>query len=449
MNEDTQDFTSHPRAKSLLEAERGLLGCCLIDGQISASLAQRAGVTADSFCDLKNRSIFSVILDLLAAGAWTTPDAVILWLRERHLLDDDGALYVHRLLRDACTTANLRLFIARLRADELARRIDRAGGELKELSAQDQIQAQELISEAQQTLSRALDWKLSENRSWRSRISELLASKGMHEKADISFGLSEMDRHFVPMGPGQLIVVAARPGTGKSSLMRQILSSHAAAGRRVFLASLEMTVEEIVCGMAATRSGINQRESEKHPKDAEVFRSAVADISQWPLEITDQFGAGIDTIVDQIRIEHRRSPFSLVAIDHLHALRDSLGSRGVNSNDAISRVTKLLKSLAGELHVPVILLSQLSRLSEREERRPRLDDLRGSGSIEEDADKVIFLHRPENNPLTSLPQPISSPAIDTPRFLIEAIQAKGRGHGTAEVQIYFNRPITRFEQISR
>jgi replicative DNA helicase len=430
-----------------LEAERGLLGCCLLDGQDSASLAERAGITAASFTHALNGQIFGTMLELLSQGNYTTPDSVVLTLSEKKLLDGNGSSYVNQLARDACTTLNLRLFISRIRADELARRVNRAGGELKELSEQDRIEADELICDAQDTLSRALDWKSVDNRSWRARVQELLSDKQLAPQAEISFGLSDFDRDFVPMGPGQLVIIAARPGTGKSSLMRQIVSHHAARSKRIFLASLEMTVEEIVCAMAATKIGFSQRDAQIHAR--EQFRTALGEIGQWPLEIMDQFGASIDAIIDHIRVEHRRSPFSLVCIDHLHALRDSLATKGINATDAISRVTKLLKALAGELRVPVMLLAQLSRLSERETRRPRLDDLRGSGSIEEDADKVIFLHRPEINPITKTAQPISSPVQDTPRFLIEAIQAKGRGHGTAEVPIYFQRPITRFEQIAR
>lgn len=446
MNEDTLNFTEI--AAPLLQAERGLLGCCLLDGQESFALAERAGITPLSFTDPFHSRIFGVMSELLAEGSYTTPDAVLLSFDEKRMLDGQGAAQINSLARNACTTINLRRFISRIKADELARRVNKAGGELKELSSEAQIEADQLITDAQDTLSRALDWKAFDNKTWRTRVRELLGGASLQDNATVTFGFSELDRHFIPMGPGQLIVIAARPGTGKSSLLRQILSHHASAGHRAFLASLEMTVEEIVCSMAATRCGINQREAEKHPADREQFRSALADIAQWPMEITDRFSAGIDQIAEEARIEHRRSPLTFIAIDHLHALRDCIASRAITSHDAISRVTKSLKALAGELHIPIILLAQLSRLSEREERRPRLDDLRGSGSIEEDADKVIFLHRPEINPLTKLPQPISSPASDTPRFLIQAIQAKGRAHGTAEVQIYFNRPITRFEQIA-
>lgn len=440
---------SEPTKDPGLEAERGLIGCCLIDGFESANLAKTAGVTAASFLLPFHQKVWSAIDETMRQGAKTTPDAVILILSERGILHGSGAHDVNQLLNAASTTANLRLFIGSIRGAELSRNIHKSAGKIDELASERPIAPEDLISGVQQEIAKALNWSVEETQNWRVKTELAINAIGSPEEAGVSFGFSDMDRIFFPMKKGQLVVIAGRPSVGKSSLMRQIAMYHAQAGHRVFIASLEVKAEEIAYAMAAVDSGISYNDVTRgmHKGDVETFYKSLRRIAELPLIVVDNFSASSETIIARARAEHQRQPLALVCVDHLHLLPDIEGSKNVTKADAIGKVTKAFKALSGELKIPVILLSQLNRENDRDERPPRLSDLRSSGSIEQDGDKVILLHRPPVDGATKLPQNETSDAKDHPRFYTDLVQAKGRGAGTSALGVYFNRPITRFEQI--
>ena len=148
-------------------------------------------------------------------------------------------------------------------------------------------------------------------------------------------------------------------------------------------------------------------------------------------------------------LKARGTPVRLVVVDYLQLLPDCVPAKGENRAQSVGRASRALKAFALDQRCVVLVLSQLNRESARDGREPALHDLRESGDIEQDADKVILLHRPDADPITNTKQPEDSLADDCPRFFVKAIQAKGRDDGTGSVRTYFRRAITRFEQIKQ
>jgi len=419
--------------------ERQLLGCCLLDGKTAVSLAIASGVTPASFQGVLHNRIFTAMMDAQLAGMETTPDAVVHAMDQHGWITAETCQEINQVARSASTTANLRPFIAALRTAELARAVSKAGGEIGEMAQESHIDPDELVSKAQSRLSEALQWSPAERIDWRHQVSRAVATLQNPGQTGLSLGFHDLDRAFGPLMPSHLVIIGARPSVGKSSYLRHIIAHHCRAGRRIFVASLETTAEEIAIATAKTLCGA--------PDNREAVCAAMQEIASWELAILDDFGAWSDTIIAKARSEHSRKPLDLLCVDHLHLLPDAAGQKNVTMTDAIGRITKNFKALAGELNIPVLLLSQLSRDPAKNNRAPRMEDLRSSGSLDQDADKIILLHRPDKDQ-NSHPQDDTDDIDDRPRFYTRFLQVKGRSQGTAEVAMLFNRRLTRFEPIA-
>jgi replicative DNA helicase len=266
---------------------------------------------------------------------------------------------------------------------------------------------------------------------------------------EVSWGFSDMDRYFGPLQPGQLAILAARPSVGKSSLMRQTALAALREGRGAFIASLEVKDRAIARNIAQSITGLSYRgfRDNRHAREIEEFRKALETVEKLPLHVADNFSATVSQICAQARLLKSKANIGLVCVDHLHELGECKNPpKGSNVAQAYGRAVKSFKELAGELEVPVLVLAQLNRGVEHDKRLPSLSDLRDSGNIEEAADRVLFLHRPPENPHTKAPQDETSRVSDHPTFYVAALQAKGRDEGTGSVALQFQRACARFIQ---
>lgn len=435
-------------------AERSLLGCCLLDGQESFLRAKAAGVTDGSFTRPVHRQIWGAMDRAAGKGMQTSPDAVVMALSECGVAWTDAA-EVFRIADSACTTINFKGFVRELRTYELARDLKKAAGNISGIADLRPLDADEMIYGAEKALSRALDWSEEQASSWSSEVMALADAdaKGEEEPGAISWGFSDLDRKFQKMLGGNLVVLAALPGVGKSSMARQIAAHHLRNGEKVFYASLEMKRRELARGWAQAESMVSARSvATAHPEERRMFLEAMKSVAAWPVCVIDDFSTYAGTIVARARAEHKKRKLALVIVDHLHQLpeiRNADRNKNANVADTIGNVTKEFKGLAGELDIPVLLLSQFSRDVAKQGRVPQLSDLKSSSSIEQDADKVVFLHRPATDLITNQVQSDTQSAEDRPRFFTQVIQAKGRADGTGDAYLYFRRTVTKFEQISR
>jgi len=235
-----------------------------------------------------------------------------------------------------------------------------------------------------------------------------------------------------------LIIVAGRPGMGKTSLaLSMALQAARRWHKRIAIFSLEMSNEQVVQRLISAETGIDAqrlRLGNIHDDEFDVFVQATSLLSDTPIFIDDTPAITVTEMRTKARRLHAEHGLDLLIVDYLQLMRGEVGGDG-NRVQEISYISRSLKALARELNIPVVALSQLSRAVEsRQDKRPMLSDLRESGSIEQDADVVIFVYRDvEYNPDTEFPN------------LAEVRVAKHRSGPTGVVSAFFRKELTKFE----
>lgn len=440
-----------------LDAERYLLSCAFIDGPQVISDAMRLGVTADSFFDPRHAEVWRTALSLVYDGYTVDPATMHCVLKSSGNLDYIGGTAMLAQLSQYCpTTLNTRLFARTLRDYALKRALLRTSVTITE-DATSQAPAESVLEDAAKRIM-DLDSR-QESETWAGSVDSALAH--LESRVDpvqhgpepdaLSFGFSDFDRFLGQMRNGQVVVIAARPSVGKSSLARQI-AMHAAVreSQQVLFCSLEVVGKSLALNMAQTLAGVSAASlgAQSHAQDVQEFRDALKAVKTRSIDVL----AGSNVTLASIRarcevLKAHGTPVRLVVIDYLQLMPDCVPAKGENRAQSVGRVSRALKAFALDANCVVLLLSQLNRESARDGREPALHDLRESGDIEQDADKVLFLHRPDTDPTTGAKQPEDSLASECPRFFVRVIQAKGRDDGTGAVKMHFRRAITRFEQI--
>lgn len=209
----------------------------------------------------------------------------------------------------------------------------------------------------------------------------------------VHWGIPGLDRLTGGMLPGQLVVVGARPSVGKSALAISVAHNAARGGRPVGLVSLEMGEHEIVQRLLAIKTGLSTQEVRR--RDAfDTVTSAMGPLSELPLYAVSP-SSNLTEVIARARTLHEQRKIDLLIIDYLQLME--VGGRSDNRVQELSKITRALKRLAGELAIPVLALAQLNRGAEGHEY-PRLSDLKDSGSIEQDADIALLLHRKDDDP---------------------------------------------------
>lgn len=255
-------------------------------------------------------------------------------------------------------------------------------------------------------------------------------------------GVHGLDSYLVGLEPGQLILIGARPGHGKTALSGTICMNLARDGKKALIFSLEMTRGELAGRFVARVGGIAgdklKRANEMNDEDLDSVHNAVGVLEPLPIRTDDRGSLTPADIVATARRVQRTDGLDLVVVDHLGLMHS--GRRQDTSRYAeISYISRQLKLLAKNLDVPVLALSQLSRDHDRAGRPPRLSDLRDSGSLEQDADTVILLHRPENPDADDVANPF---VIGAPTTAYIAKQRNGR---TGKCVLNFNTAFGYFE----
>lgn len=417
-------------AFAALDAERAVLGALLIDASPAQLILVREALPSAAAFDLQaHREIYTSIANLVDRGAAVDFVALTNELGESAALAALGGTEYLAELADAGMLGTVQGYHLELIRDRMLRRAVRQHASVALKAAGDlTIAVSEALKETVDALAATVApitsrraapvrddlWPVMERIEQRNKSGEL---------EGLTTGIRGLDELLRGLKPGQLVLLAARPSMGKTSLALHLAMSAADAGAPVFVASAEMSREELVERMLGAEAAVNLRNTPLRDSDFTSLARAAAVIQRMPLVIDD---AAVTTpaairLSAQYQGTTSKQPTRLIVIDYLQLLESS----GSNRNEEVSKISRALKvDVAKGLQVPVIALSQLSRASAQQNREPQLSDLRDSGSLEQDADVVIFLHQtPEQ-------------AADRQ---VSLIVAKQRNGPTGTVQAYFNR----------
>jgi replicative DNA helicase len=265
----------------------------------------------------------------------------------------------------------------------------------------------------------------------------------------VGTGFADLDKMTSGLHGGEMVVIAARPSMGKTSLAMNIAESVAIDQKLpVGVFSLEMTSESLVLRMLCSRSRVNLRnvrEGFLAERDFPKLTGAAGKLANAPLFIDDSSGLSILQLRAKARRMHQQYDIKLFVVDYLQLLH-STARRAENRQQEIADISNGLKSLAKELNVPIIVLSQLNRELEREKnRKPRLSDLRESGAIEQDADVVGLLYKPSSGDEDES----GNPAAEEDAVPVNLLIAKQRNGPTGDVNLTFLKSYTRFESAAK
>ncbi|MGN0517811.1 MAG: replicative DNA helicase [Acutalibacteraceae bacterium] len=382
------------------EAEQSVLGAILLDSQCMDAVAEILP-KPDYFYLAIHKLIYSVMMDMFTVGHVIDFVTVLERLKQESEFDEtNGKTYLLQLAQTVPSISNVEVYAKIVRDKYDVRSLMMAARDIMEDTAHGEADSSTLLDSAEQ---RIFDIRQGKNIQGLQKIDEiiiqtfdrldLLNSAESDLYKGISTGIRNLDNLITGLNRSDLILLAARPGMGKTSFALNIARSVAVVGNKtVAFFSLEMSKEQLSSRLLSTEGlieGSRLRIGKLTPEEWTRLIEAGDILSRSNIYIDDTPGITIPEMKAKLR---RLRKVDLVVIDYLQLM--STGRRSDNRVQEISEITRNLKIMAKELNVPVITLSQLSRASEkRDDHRPQLADLRDSGSIEQDADIVLFLYR--------------------------------------------------------
>lgn len=385
-----------------LQAEENVIGAILMSPHALEACIDH--VKPDDFYRKSHGLIFEQACRLAEEGIVADPLTVGDALEARGKLGAIGGQQkLHELAALTPSTSNA-AHHARIVADQAAlRRLDLAGRKIAKLAEDRPGSTDELLAEAESLLSQAISPSLSggftplaEEMDEVVREIELAIETGELRKG-LGTGFLDLDKKLRGFFPGTLNLIAARPSMGKSALAQNIAENVADAGHTSAIVSLEMSKEEMIVRSISRASGINSvaiREGRLNEQQVVAFRGGVETVKArgQRFHFEDRTDINPTTLRAELQRLQRRHKVDLLVVDYLQLM---LSSRGEDSRQQeISSISRSLKLLAKDIGIPIIALSQLNRqLERRDEKRPQLSDLRDSGSLEQDADTVLFIYR--------------------------------------------------------
>jgi replicative DNA helicase len=426
------------------EAEESVLGAVLLSEDAVNEVMDR--IHPEDFYVPAHQAVFESMRELFdlnqAIDAVTVSEA----LRRRGELDKVGGVaYLARLVDIVPSTSNVVYYAGIVEEHAKRRELIRAGATVTDVAFDIDDEIAVVLDRAEQSVL-----SVAERRSSQTLLevgpmfSEILEHiEALEEKGSdltgLSTGFVDLDRKLAGLQPANLVVVAARPAMGKSSLATGIAINVAQAGDPVAIFSLEMSKEEVVQRILSSVGRVDSmklRSGQLGPLWQRVV-DAAGKMYRAPIFIDDSPVVTVTDIRAKCRRLKRRSGLSLVVVDYLQLMQASTRE---NRQQEISEITRNLKNLARELKVPILAVSQLNRsLESREDKRPRLSDLRESGAIEQDADVVMFIYRHE----------YYHPEDHDKRGIAEVIVAKHRAGSTGPIEMTFQQEFTRFADMGR
>ena len=428
-----------------VEAEQAVLGSMLIDPRCVPEVIDQ--LRPDDFYLRQNRDIYETIYSMFNYSLTIDPVTVLENMKQNGVYDENNSRgYLLQLMDTTPTAANVVEYIGILKDKTLLRRVAEAAGDLTALIQQGTETGQDILEAAEQRI-----YAIRQGRAARGltpissvlldvydRLTELAESDSAIP--GLSTGLTDLDRAISGLNKSDLILLAARPGMGKTSMALNILlEAGKRSGKNVAFFSLEMSREQLALRLISSECFVDNKKlvtGKLTEEDWEKVAVAADSLNRSMILIDDDSSVSVADINAKCR---RVDNLGLVIIDYLQLMQSAGGKQysGENRQQVVSDISRALKIMAKELNVPVLCLSQLSRANEsRSDKRPMLSDLRESGAIEQDADIVMFLYR-EGYYDKDTPNP----------NLAECIIAKNRHGETRTVELQWLPEFTTFSNM--
>ncbi|MBQ3379571.1 MAG: replicative DNA helicase [Clostridia bacterium] len=430
------------RAPYSKEAEMSLLGAILLDANVLDEVVLL--VSADDFYEKENRQIFETLLLMQDAGLTIDYVTLIEQMKLAGYYDEDFTLkYILSLMEAVPTTKNASSYAAIVRDKSMMRRLIDVSDEIRAHAALSDDEAKNLIDFAQQRI-----YELQNDKKTRGFVSirDVMMESLMHLRElqsnpeaflGLNVGFSALDMKLSGINPSDLVLIAARPGMGKTSFALNIAQNVARKTKKeVVIFSLEMSAMQLVQRMISSEARVEAtriKTGELKSEDWAKVTGAASALSECRIFINDSSAI---TVAEMKSLCRRFKNLGLVVIDYLQLMQSGL-KRNENRVQEVSEISRSLKIMAKELSVPVICLSQLSRGPEsRTDKRPQLSDLRESGAIEQDADMVLMLYREDYYNKETEKQNVC-----------EVIVSKNRHGETGMIELSWDGRYTRFDTI--
>ncbi len=431
-----------------LDAEKSLIGAVLIDEEVMADVSEN--VKAIDFYDKNHGIIFGAMIRLFEKHKPVDLLTLTDELKRKDELDAiGGSAYLTELTNYVPTAAHAATYAEMVAQKAIRRRLIHASADISELGYDESTTTQELLEKAEAELFSVSDQSIKQDlvsidsilmESF-DRIEELHKNKG--ELRGIRTGYRDLDNMTAGLQRSDLIILAARPAMGKTTLVTNLAYNVATIEKKpVLFFSLEMSKEQLVDRMLADAANVdswNIRTGKLSDEDFLKLSEASGELAEAPIFIDDTPGLSVLEMRTKARRKNHESQLGLIIVDYLQLMQAS-GNHAGNRVQEVSEISRGLKLIARELNVPLIALSQLSRSVEtRTPPIPQLSDLRESGSIEQDADIVSFIYRP------SYYEP-DNPEVQN---ITDLIIAKHRNGPVGKVQLYFHPERLRFMSLDR
>ena len=424
------------------EAEEAVIGAVLINPEAYYDVAQF--LSADDFYIHRNRWIFDTFVSLHDRNEAIDLVTVTEELDQKgHLADIGGAAYITKLINNVPSSLHAEAYGHRVEETAIRRRMLEAANKIAKLAYTENLTLDTVMDDSEKAIfnvsQRRTTQDLQPIRSVLSdyfdRMEEL--SKRDEELVGVPTGFIDIDRMLGGLQPSDLLIIAGRPGMGKTGFILSALKNAALTHKKhVAIFSLEMSNEQLVQRIIAQETGIDStrlRSGKLSPDEWLLFTQAIEVLTDTHIFLDDTPALTPLQLRTKCRRLHLEYKLDLIVVDYLQLMGGD--NRSNNRVQEVSDISRNMKILARELNVPVLAAAQLSRaVEQRSDKRPVLSDLRESGSLEQDADVVMFIYRPEVYEEDS-----------QFKNLAEIIIAKHRNGPTGDVQLVFRKNLAKFE----
>ncbi len=427
--------------------EEAVLGAIMLDKDALPSVTHV--LKPESFYVEANSEIYEVMTDLFSSSRPVDLLTVHEELKKRQKLDFvGGTTYLMELADKVASSANIEYHAKIISQKYIQRQLIKVSSQVIKDSYEDTKDVLDLLDEAERHLYEISDTNLSsEYKQVKSVLKDVQmeiekSSLQGDELTGVTTGFSELDKFTNGWQKSDLIIIAARPGMGKTAFTLSLAKNAAEHGKSIAVFSLEMSKNQLVSRLIAMESEINSkklRNGQLNELEWDKLNRAVDKLSELKIFIDDTPALNIYELRAKGRRLSQQHDLDMIVIDYLQLMQAAPGNNRGNREQEISSISRALKALAKELNIPVIALSQLSRAVEtRGSKRPVLSDLRESGAIEQDADIVTFIYRPEYYEMEA--------DFETPQGLAEIIISKHRNGALGTVPLKFIPDFVKFTE---